>query len=104
VPPVSSTHPRATRWNDRRDWTVHPGLHWAEEIAASGQTQASVAKAIGASPKHLNQVVRGWVLPSAALTLRFAEHCGIDARFLWRLQADYLMDLAMGKRDITHDD
>lgn len=88
---------------DERDWTMHPGLLWGDELVARGLSQVEVATAIGVSAKHLNQVIKGHVLPSAGLTVAFCRHLHLDPWVMWRLVARYRLDLALGKRDITHD-
>lgn len=72
----------------------HPGLAWRAALETVGQSQSHTAKALGCSTKHLNQVLQGHALPSATLTLRFAQHVAADATVLWHAQADYTLALA----------
>lgn len=78
--------------------TRHPGHHWLDLMDDMGTTQADVARAIGVSAKHLNQVVRGHALPSPALTVAFAGHLGVDAMALWHAVADYQLALVVPGR------
>ncbi len=76
--------------------TPHPGQHWAEIMALREVTQVSVAGQIGCSVKHLNQIVRGNALPSVELTIAFAELMEMSPHLLWYLQADFVLESALG--------
>lgn len=83
------------------NWTIHPGVHWREMIEHEGVPNVLVARDIGCTPKHLSQILVGHAMPSAALTVRFAEWVGVEPRFLWQLRCNYELDIALGKKDVT---
>jgi len=89
--------------NQGASTTMHPGLHWADALRAVGMTQAEAARRLGVGARHLNLIVRGHALPSAALTIRFAELVNTSPRLLWRMRSDYVLDLALGVPDVTRD-
>jgi plasmid maintenance system antidote protein VapI len=66
----------------------HPGELWRQIIDDGGWTQADVARAMGCSTKHLNQVVQGVVVPTADLTVRFSTACGVSVYLMWQVVAD----------------
>ncbi len=82
------------------DWTIHPGIHWREIIEHDGSTQTYIASVLGISQQFLNNIVNGQRLPSAELTLAFAEYFEIPAEFLWQLRANYELDIARGKVEL----
>lgn len=84
-----------------RPWTLHPGLKWSEALNAAGLSQAYAAQQLTVSTKHLNRILNGHALPSAALTVRFADLVGTSARLLWRMRCDYELDLVLGAEDVT---
>jgi len=64
----------------------------------TGRTQADVSRAMGVSPKHLNQILQGEALPSAGTTLAFAHAVGASSRLMWQLVSDYkLADAERGE-------
>ena len=63
------------------------------------RSQASVARELGITEKHLSRVVRGHVLPSAELTVRFARHTGSSIQLLWHTAADYALAQAVRRVD-----
>lgn len=85
------------------DWTIHPGIHWAEAIADSGRTQRDVAADMGISEKHMSQICRGRALPSADLTVAFARVTGVPLQMFWNLACNYRLALALEKKDLTAD-
>ena len=85
------------------DWTIHPGVHWAEAIAESGRVQKSVAEEMGVSEKHLSQICNGAALPSAEATVAFSRALDLPIRLMWQLCSDYKLALALGKTDLTRD-
>jgi transcriptional regulator with XRE-family HTH domain len=83
----------------------HPGVYWRRALDRGsnglGVTQAALARKIGCSKKHLNQILQGKALPSAKLTIRFADALGprVSASRLWRDQAAYLFEQAKHELD-----
>lgn len=74
---------------------LHPGEHWREIMAMRGVTQKHVADELGISPKHLNQIVRGNVLPSVKHVVAFARLMEVSPYLLWHWQADYELEQAL---------
>lgn len=85
---------------DRRR-VLHPGLHWVDFLRAANISQAEAARQMHISPKHLNGILRGRAMPSADLTIRFADLVHASPRLLWRQCCDYQLDLALGAEDVT---
>jgi len=85
------------------DWTIHPGVHWAEAIAEDRRTQREIAGEMGISEKHLSQICRGASLPSAEMTVRFCRVLGLPIELMWTLACNYRLSLALGKQDITNE-
>jgi plasmid maintenance system antidote protein VapI len=83
------------------DWCLHPGVHWRELVEESGMSQVEIAEKIVVSQKHLSQILNGHVVPGLDSTVEFAQLMGVSPRQLWRLAADYRLDLALGKTDLT---
>lgn len=83
------------------DWTIHPGVHWAEVIEESGRVQREIAEEMGVSEKHLSQICNGSSLPSAEATVSFARVMNVPARMFWNLCCNYKLALALGKKDVT---
>lgn len=69
----------------------HPSELWRWALEESELSQAEVARRMGVSHKHLNQILNGHVGPSATMTVRFARATGTSARLLWGAQADHLL-------------
>lgn len=85
------------------NWTIHPGHTWREIIENSGQTATAVAAAIGVSRPYVSNILAGRCVAGVKTTIAFARHFDIEPRFLWQLQCNYELDLAMGKKDVTND-
>ena len=85
------------------DWTIHPGVHWAEAITEAGRTQREIAGKMEISEKHLSQICRGAALPSAEMTVRFCRVLGLPIELFWTLTCNYRLALALGKKDITQE-
>lgn len=86
---------------DPQPWALHPGLAWAEALHAAGMTDVEAARRSGTSVRHLTRVLTGHALPSAALTVRFAEVVETSPRLLWQLKSNYELALALGADDVT---
>ena len=63
-------------------------------MVARQVTQKAVAQRMKLSPKHINQIVRGNVLPSVEHVVVFAQLMGVSPDLLWQWQANYVLDEA----------
>lgn len=79
----------------------HPGHHWQEALNQKTLpvSQAALARRIGISSKHLNQILHGRALPSVKVTIKFATALDVSAARLWRAQADYMFEQAQRELD-----
>lgn len=84
------------------NWTIHPGGAWSEIVEYSEQTVAQVAEALRVDRSVLAGVLGGTRLPELQLCVDFARHFGIEPRFIWQLRCNYQLDVALGKKDVTH--
>ena len=82
------------------DWTIHPGLHWAEAIDESGRVPREIAQEMGVSEKHLSQICNGNALPSAEATVAFCKALDLPVRLMWNLFCVFTLGLALGKKDL----
>lgn len=87
--------------SDMYNWTIHPGVHWREAIQNSDMNQRTVANLVGIDRSHLSHILTGKKLPSAELVIKLSAVLGLRVGFMWQLQANYVLDLALGKRDVT---
>ena len=83
------------------DWTIHPGVHWAEAIAEDRRTQRGIAEEMRISEKHLSQICNCAALPSAEVTVAFCRVLDLPVELFWTLACNYRLALAVGKADIT---
>ena len=72
-----------------------PGIYVRRVIEDRGLTQAAVARGVGITTKHMNQILQGRALPSAVLTVQLARFLEVDPRGLWRMVADHQLDRAL---------
>jgi HTH-type transcriptional regulator/antitoxin HigA len=70
----------------------HPGWVISDWLAENGHMQVNLARELGITPKHLNQILRGHALWSVELAARIERRTGISARTLMALKAEYLLD------------
>ncbi|GAA3443487.1 ImmA/IrrE family metallo-endopeptidase [Planomonospora venezuelensis] len=71
------------------DYAVPPGETIREHLDGLGMTQRELAKRLGLSTKHLNQLIQGLVPLSAEIAQRLELVTGMPARLWNRLEADY---------------
>jgi transcriptional regulator with XRE-family HTH domain len=88
---------------NKLDWTIHPGVHWAEAIAEGERTQRQIAAKMGISEKHLSQICRGASLPSAEVTVAFCRVLDLPVEMFWTLACNYRLGIALGRKDITQE-
>jgi addiction module HigA family antidote len=75
--------------NELLKWP-HPGQVLLEEwLTPMGLSQYALAKAIGVSPRRINEIVKGQRAITADTALRLAAFFGTDAQSWVNLQTDY---------------
>lgn len=72
----------------------HPGGHLAELLTEYGLSQYRLAKAIGVSPRRINEIVQGKRAISADTALRLGKYFGMSAEFWLNLQQHYDLEQA----------
>lgn len=83
------------------DWTVGPWATLREIIAERKWTVREVAERTGVSKSRVHQYLRGDQYP-ASWAVAFATTVGCSPQFIWNLQSTYLLDLALGRTDVTY--
>jgi addiction module HigA family antidote len=74
---------------------VHPGEILMEEfLRPLGISQNQLGKALGVSPRRINEIVHGTRSVTADTALRLARCFGNSASFWLGLQLDYDLDVA----------
>jgi len=69
---------------------IHPGIILAEDwLAPLGLSQYALAKAIGVSPRRINEIVKGLRGITVDTALRFGAFFGTDAQSWINLQTHY---------------
>lgn len=72
------------------DWSVHPGETLREILETSGIMQATLAREMGVSQKHLNFVVQGKAAITAQFAVRLERALGVPSAEFWmKLQSDF---------------
>ena len=79
---------------------IHPGEHLAEFLDELGISQYRLAKAIGTSPRRINEIIHGRRSITADTALRLGQALGITPEFWLNLQNFYNLDLARASVDI----
>jgi len=80
----------------------HPGEILAEEFMRPlAISQNALARAIGVSPRRINELVHGKRAVTADTDLRLARYFGVSEGFFLGLQVDY--DLMRRRREIQND-
>lgn len=94
----------AARTDQSRSNRLHPGFYWRDVISTHDISQLALAERSGLSKKHVNQILQGLTLPSAATVVRMAraidEYRPRDKRdggrglaaLMWKLQAAYVLE------------
>ena len=74
----------------KRKQPIHPGKILLEDwLKPLGISQYALAKAIGVSPRRINEIVHGMRSITADTALRFEAFFGTDAQSWMNLQAYY---------------
>ena len=79
--------------------TLHPGEMLREELDAREMTQVALAKAMGRSPRLVNEIVRGRRSITAETALALEEALGISANIWLGQQSQYDLSAAMARRE-----
>lgn len=72
----------------------HPGNEWMRLVNEAGTTRMAVAKEMGIAPMSLHRYIVGEGVPTARVTILFAQAVGADAEALWRGVCEYKFALA----------
>ena len=74
---------------------IHPGEVLLEEfLKPKDLSQNAIARAIGAPPRRINEIVLGKRGITADTAIRLAKHFGTSEQFWMGLQADYDLEEA----------
>ena len=79
--------------------TLHPGEMIREELEAREMTQVALAKAMGRSPRLVNEIVRGRRSITAETAVALEDALGLPAMFWLDLQAQYDLSVVMSRRE-----
>lgn len=82
--------------------SIHPGEHLAEILDELSISQYRLAKAIGAPPRRINEIVHGRRSITADTALRIGQALGMTPEFWLNLQKMYDLDLARSSIDIEN--
>ena len=80
---------------------IHPGEHLAEILEELGISQYRLAKAIGAPPIRVNEIVRCKRAITADTALRIGRALGMTPEFWLNLQRMYDLDRARATTDVS---
>ena len=80
---------------------IHPGEHLVEILDELGVTQYRLAKAIGAPPRRINEIVRGNRSATADTALRIGKALGMTPEYWLNLQKMYDLDVAKYVTDVS---
>ena len=78
---------------------IHPGEMLREELEAREMTQVALAKAMGRSPRLVNEIVRGRRSITAETALALEDALGISASIWMGQQSQYDLSVAMSRRE-----
>ena len=81
---------------------IHPGEHLAEILDELGISQYRLAKAIGAPPRRINEIVHGRRSITADTALRIGKALGMTPEFWLNLQKLHDLDVARSSIDIEN--
>ena len=81
---------------------IHPGEHLAEILDELGISQYRLAKAIGAPPRRIKEIVHGRRSITADTELRIGQALGMTPEFWLNLQKLYDLDVARSSIDIEN--
>ena len=81
---------------------IHPGEHLAEFLEELGISQYRLAKAIGAPPIRINDIVHCRRSITADTALKIGRALGTTPEFWLNLQRMYDLDIARASTDIKN--
>ncbi len=81
---------------------IHPGEHLAEFLEELGISQYRLAKAIGAPPIRINDIVHCRRSITADTALKIGRALGTTPEFWLNLQRMYDLDIARASTDIRN--
>ena len=80
---------------------IHPGEHLVEILRELGITQYRLAKAIGAPPRRINEIVRGNRPVTADTALRIGKALDMTPKYWLNLQRMYDLDVARATTGVS---
>ena len=80
---------------------IHPGEHLAEILEELGISQYRLAKAIGVTPRRINEIVHCRRAITADTALRIGRALGMTAESWLALQRLYDLDRARAEFDVS---
>lgn len=81
------------------DWVVKPGDHITELLETQGKTQAWLAKKTKRPTEQVNRLIKARIRLTERWAIELAKAFpGPSAEFWARLEANYRVGLAMGKK------
>src|SRR4051812_937208 len=69
----------------------HPGHTWLAILVKAGKSQTGIAPEMGVAPMSLNRIINGHGVPTASMTIKFAEATGADVDALWAEVGAYVL-------------
>ena len=85
------------------DWTINPGATLREMVADRGWSYRELSLRTGFSIASVHKYLHRGPYP-ASFAVAFANAVGTDPQFIWYLQCNYQLDLALGRREVGQDD
>ncbi len=80
------------------DWCVCPGDHILEWLETAGETQAWLAKKCKRPVEQMNRLIKGRIRLTERWAIELAKVLPGGAEHWYRLEADYRIGLAMGRK------
>ena len=80
---------------------IHPGEHLVEILRELGIIQYRLAKAIGAPPRRINEIVRGNRPVTADTALRIGKALDMTPKYWLNLQRMYDLDVARATTGVS---
>jgi plasmid maintenance system antidote protein VapI len=83
------------------DWTMFPGEHVLEWLTENHKTQAWLAKKCRRPVEQVNRLIKGHIRLTERWAIELAKATKRHSPEMWyRLEADYRIGLAMGKKRV----
>lgn len=87
-----------------KDYAVAPGRMLDEWLDENDMTQTELARRLGCSVKHVNQVVNGVAALSPTFALELEQVTRVSARLWSNMEANYRIDMARLVRQANEDE